>query len=53
MQNAINFLNNEAGIPLGVLATRCGFSGTRQLNAAFRRETGSTAKVFYHQQKAE
>jgi LacI family transcriptional regulator len=31
---------------LGVLAAQCGFSGTRQLNAAFEGETGLSVKQF-------
>lgn len=30
----------------GELAAECGFSGTRQLNAVFERETGTTVKEF-------
>ena len=44
VQLALRRLAEEPGVPLGVLAQECGFSGTRQLNAAFKREQGKAVR---------
>ena len=38
---------------LGTLAADCGFSGTRQLNAAFQRSTGKTVRAFMEHNSAQ
>ncbi|MDF1741646.1 MAG: DNA-binding transcriptional regulator [Verrucomicrobiales bacterium] len=39
-------IRSKPAIGPGELAIRCGFSGTRQLNAVFERETGVSVKAF-------
>ena len=46
VQEAQRRLENEPSIALGVLASECGFSGTRQLNTTFQREAGCSAREF-------
>ena len=44
-------LGEEPAIGPGQLAARCGFSGSRQLNAVFERETGSSLRAFLESQR--
>ncbi len=39
-------IRSKPAIGRGELAAKCGFSGTRQLNAVFERETGMSVKAF-------
>jgi len=49
VEAAREILHKKPAIGPGELAASCGFSGTRQLNAVFERETGSTVKVYQAQ----
>ena len=46
VQAAIGRLSNAPNVALGVLARQCGFTNTRQLNAAFREVVGMSVKEF-------
>ena len=46
VQDAIGRLSNAPNVALGVLARKCGFTDTRQLNAAFREVVGMSVKEF-------
>ncbi len=45
LRQAQRLLAEAPDLPLGEIAVRCGFSGTRQMNAEFRRELGVAAKT--------
>lgn len=46
VNQARRILRQSSAIRRGELAAKCGFSGTRQLNSVFERETGSSVKAF-------
>jgi LacI family transcriptional regulator len=46
VQEAKKRFEEDPSIGLGAVAKRCGFSGTRQMNTAFQRELGCSARVF-------
>lgn len=45
LRQAHRLLAEAPDLPLGDIASQCGFSGTRQMNAQFRKELGVAAKT--------